>query len=279
MIVVLGPILTYFGIALITGANIRSMWGGPLFSFFGVLLITTYPFQKTADASVTEQTEIRKTLRGCLIAATVMLLALTARNAIVPPIRGEFSRVHFPGKVVSQEVQRRWAEHETSQLSIVGGDMFVAGCASIYSKQKLDVYAGLKPITSPWVSDEEIIQHGGMILWDIDKYGENPPSGWIDRFRNATVLEPFHCHAAGAAKGIGCQRRDDSCSVFSADRQGSRGKIGNLLVIKIFKVAQLATLKVAHSLILVTRRVSEETALVALPLRLANASGFQKNPS
>ena len=201
-IVVLGPILIYVVVALITGANIRSKWGGPLFSFLGVWLIANYPFQKNSDANITKQTEIRKALRGCLVAATVMLFAFTVKNTVIPPLRGEFSRVHFPGQVVSQEVQQRWAEHETSELSIVGGDMFVAGCTSVYAEKKLDVYAGLKPITSPWVSDEEINKRGAMIVWNIDETGKAPPSSWLNRFPNSTVLEPFQCHAGGAAQGL-----------------------------------------------------------------------------
>ncbi len=202
-IVVLGPILTYVGIALITGATIRSMWGGPLFSFVGVLLISMYCHAQTNSSSKTvERVEVQKTLRGCLVAATIMLFALTFRNAVMPSIRGDFSRVHFPGKVVSEEIQRRWAEHEEGPLSIVGGDMFVAGCSSIYSPQKIDVFAGMKPETSPWVSDELVKQRGAILVWNINDTAEAPPLDWLVRFQNAIVLEPFKCSAAGAAKGL-----------------------------------------------------------------------------
>lgn len=201
-IVALGPILIYVVVALITGAKIRSKWGGPLFSFFGVWLIASYPFRKNSDVNITKQIEIQKALRGCLVAATIMLFGFTVKNTVIPPLRGEFSRIHFPGQVVSQEVQKRWAEHETSELSIVGGDMFVAGCTSVYAEEKLDVYAELKSITSPWVSDEEINKRGAMIVWNIDETGKAPPSGWLRRFPNSTVLEPFQCHAGGTAQGL-----------------------------------------------------------------------------
>jgi hypothetical protein len=201
-IVVLGPVLIYLCVATLTGANIRSMWGGPLFCCLGVLLLSLNRDFSLADFAPTAGEDVRKVLRGCVIASVVMMIALIGRNVVSPTFRGDFSRVHFPGETVSSEVHRRWAELSDKPLSIVGGDMFVAGCVGVYSESKVDVFAGMSLAANPWLDDESINQRGAVFVWNIDETGEVPPNDWISRFDNARIAEPFHCNASGAASSL-----------------------------------------------------------------------------
>ncbi len=195
-IVVLGPILIYVVLAAVTGSNIRSMWGGPLFSFFGVLLIE---LSKDARGEFQYTPKVRKGVRNCLIAASVMLIGLFCRNALSPVIRDDFSRVHFPGQAVADEVHRRWKSRVNEPLTIVGGELFSAGCVAIYSSDHLDVYTAVSAEINPWLNDEKVAQRGGVFLWNIGDWGNEPPQHWLDRFEGATVMEPIELPARAPA--------------------------------------------------------------------------------
>ena len=201
-IVVCGPILFYLVAAALTGVNIRSMWGGPLFCFFGVLLIA---LSQNAKGDVVTPPMVSKGLRNCLIAGCVMLVGLFVRNGLGPLVRSDFSRVHFPGQSVCQEVHRRWMERVDAPLEIVGGEMFTAGCVGVYSNHQVDVFAGVSLEANPWVDDAALNQHGGMLVWDVAEMGEKPPVDWVARFENAQVMEPFVCRAAGTARDRNAQ--------------------------------------------------------------------------
>ena len=190
-----GPILIYVLLAAVTGATIRSMWGGPLFSFLGLLIIALFQIDFSEQA-------YRKVLRNAMIAAFVMAAALFVRNGFGPALRGKLSKVHFPGQQVTQEVNALWARHYDRPLEIVGGQMFVCGCVGVYSDQPVDVFAGLKPEANPWVSDQRLTATGGMILWDLDKYGPNPPAGWMARFPTAQMLPTITCPTKALAGDI-----------------------------------------------------------------------------
>ena len=185
-IVVLGPIVVYLVVSALWGASIRSMWGGPLFSFLGLFLLATFLVQQKDD-------QIGRVIRSSLIVGVVMALALFIRNGLGPAVRGELSKVHFPGAEVTRTINQRWRQMHGTDLKIVGGQMFVAGCVGVYSESHVDVFGGMTPDHNPWTSDQEMMEVGGMIVWDKDEYGDPPPQDWLSRFPNAELLEPIVC--------------------------------------------------------------------------------------
>lgn len=185
-IVVLGPVAIYLIVSAAWGATIRSMWGGPLFSFLGLLLITSFVVNQ-------QDRQISRVIRSSLTVGLVMALALFIRNGFGPAVRGELSKVHFPGADVTKQLHQRWQQFENTPLQIVGGQMFVAGCAGVYSPQKVDVFSGLEPLHNPWIADRQMERVGGLIVWDQDDYGKAPPHDWISRYPNSQVLPPIVC--------------------------------------------------------------------------------------
>jgi len=184
VIAVGGPIAIYVVLALVTGASIRSMWGGPLFSFLGLLLIVWFKVEYDSAAC-------RKVVRDSLMIGCLMALGLFIRNGFGPAVRGELSKVHFPGQQIAQMIGQRWSAHYQQPLQIVGGQMFVSGCIGVYSENPIDVFGDLNPEANPWVSDERLRKQGGMIVWDIDDPGLATPDHWQERFPNAELLEPL----------------------------------------------------------------------------------------
>jgi len=185
-IVVLGPVAVYILLSAVWGASIRSMWGGPLFSFLGLFLVATFLVQDHAE-------NIRRVIRSSLIVGGVMALALFVRNGFGPAVRGELSKVHFPGAEVAHEVNARWRQLHGSDLKIVGGQMFVAGCVGVYSANDIRVFGELTPMNNPWVSDRAMAETGGMIVWDMDDFGNAPPHDWLTRYPTAELMPPIVC--------------------------------------------------------------------------------------
>lgn len=183
-IVVLGPVVVYLVVSTLWGAAIRSMWGGPLFSFLGLFVVATFLVQEQAS-------NIRYVIRSSLIVGGVMALGLFVRNGFGPAVRGELSKVHFPGADVAREVNQRWQQLHGSPLEIVGGQMFVAGCVGVYSDSPIDVFGGMAPRNNPWVSDLLMAQTGGMIVWDKDEFGDPPPKDWLTRYPTAELMDPI----------------------------------------------------------------------------------------
>lgn len=188
-IVTLGPILIYVLLSMISGASIRSMWGGPLFSYFGVWLFAT--FQLPLD-----NRKLRKIIRDSILVGVCMLLALVARNLSGPLLRDKLSRIHFPGAELAETLNATWdsnIDDENGDLEVVGGHMFIAASASVYSPQHIDVYAGLSEEASPWLSDDQFKLRGGIIVWEIlDDNSRSPDTRWLKRFPNCKLLDSIH---------------------------------------------------------------------------------------
>jgi hypothetical protein len=181
-----GPIAIYLLLAILTGASIRSMWGGPLFSFLGLLLIVLFKVEY-------DRVACRKVIRDSLIIGCLMAVGLFIRNGFGPAVRGELSRVHFPGQQIAKMIDQRWSEHYQQPLQMVGGQMFVSGCVGVYSENPIDVFGDLIPEANPWVSDERLKKQGGVIVWDLDDPGMSNPDLWQERFPSAVLLSPLEC--------------------------------------------------------------------------------------
>ena len=187
IIVACGPILFYMLVGLVTGSSIRSMWGGPLFSYFGLLLMVAGGCQ-AIDRSL---------LKRCVIAGAVMMIALTVRNAAGPLVRDNLSRIHFPGAAVAKEVNRRWNAHFDEPLSVLGGEMFVAGSVNANCEHPIDVYAGMIPAENPWTSDAEVNRQGAVLVWKKEDIGLKKVANWKQRFPRAFDVKPLIANSRG----------------------------------------------------------------------------------
>ena len=200
LIMTVVPILFYCVVGAATGANIRSMWGGPLFCFWGVLLIElSQDARKWHQNNAISSKATQIVLRNCCIAASVMLLGLFVRNSLGPLVREDFSRIHFPGQEVCEEVHRRWGNRVDTPLQVIGGSMFTAGCVGVYSDQQVDVFSHLSEKECPWLNDADVDRHGGVFVWEIDDHGPKLPAHWRERFPHLQLMEPFECPAGGLA--------------------------------------------------------------------------------
>ena len=184
---VLIPLLIYLIVSMIHGLHLRSMWGGPLFSFAGVLWLASFELS-------TDQLNIRRFIRGCLIVGIVMAVGLTARNCLGPAVRHKASRVHFPGPALSQQVQDRWRARFGTDLPAVGGTFDISANIGIQCDFPVMVYADMDPEVSPWMDDEDFQASGGVIVWNARQHGTELPLDFQQRFDHVEIGRPIICN-------------------------------------------------------------------------------------
>jgi hypothetical protein len=179
----LGPLALALLFALITGAQLRSMWGASMFGYVGVLLFLTLHVElQPADA--------RHLVSRCAILSIVLAAVYGVMNVVGPHLRHKPSRVHFPGLQLASHVHDVWRKHHGAPLPIIAGDAWLAGNAAFYGPSCPSVYPSLRADWAPWTSDEKLRREGGVIVWHIAADGDSADKSWKNRFPEARLQPP-----------------------------------------------------------------------------------------
>ena len=118
------PIVLIFLTSLITGSKIRTMWMTPFYLFFGAL--TVYLLQAQINL---------KKLKPFLV-GFIFLFFLSPVLYTYVSISKNDKRTDYPGREISNLVQRRWDENFTNNISIVVGDEWYAGNLSYHLESR-----------------------------------------------------------------------------------------------------------------------------------------------
>ena len=114
------PILLVFLTSMIFAAKIRTMWMTPFYLFLGVLILQI--FKKNLN---------KKNLKNFYLAFIVFFVMSPATYLFVS-YSNEYKRTDYPGKEISNLVQRRWDKNFSNKISIVIGDEWYAGNLSYH---------------------------------------------------------------------------------------------------------------------------------------------------
>ena len=187
----LGPFLVHLAVSAVFKIRLHSMHGAQLWTFAGLLMLFCLQTQEV-------RLVWRSVLAGCATMAVVLLAALVIRNVAAPYLRGKSSRIHFPGRALTAQVDQLWHRRFDRPLPIVAGEWWLAGNVAIYGPSRPSVYGGrlgdtldFAPRYSPWTSDEDLCRRGGVILWDCRRQGDLLPPELHERFPTAEVLPPL----------------------------------------------------------------------------------------
>ena len=109
-----------FFTSVLTGAKIRTMWMTPFYLYFGTLMIFIF------------KEYISKDRFKRFILSFLVLFILSPVTYLYISISNDFKRTDYPGKEISNLVQRRWDKNFTNNISIVVGDEWYAGNLSYH---------------------------------------------------------------------------------------------------------------------------------------------------
>lgn len=185
LVVVLGPIALYLAASAATGAFLRPMWGGPLFTYFAVLLLSLFEARPEPAAA-------QKSMRYALATGVVLFGVALLRPMLLPYTANVATRTQFPGPDLAVAVRERWQARFAGTPPIVAGQWWPAASASYYLGTRPTVYGELSSFCSPWTSDEELLEQGGVVLWLIGDDRDPPlPRKWQQRFPTLIREKPI----------------------------------------------------------------------------------------
>ena len=118
------PLLLIFLTSLIFGSKIRTMWMTPFYLFMGTFII--YVLQK--------QINFLKIKKFLVLFIALFLLSPLAYAYI--SLSKDNKRTDYPGKKISQKVQKKWDNDFTGEINVVLGDEWIAGNLSYHLKSR-----------------------------------------------------------------------------------------------------------------------------------------------
>ena len=142
------PIILIFLTSIILGAKIRTMWMTPFYLFLGVLLIQIFK-------EYLNKNNLKK-----FLAVFVVLFILSPISYVFISLSNEFKRTDYPGREISELVQRRWDKNFSNNISIVVGDEWYAGNLSYHLSSRPTWYNTIENDLSLITSDTGVIYIG-----------------------------------------------------------------------------------------------------------------------
>ncbi len=118
------PIALIFLTSMIMGVKIRTMWMTPFYLFMGVLIV--YMFQS--------QINLKKFNHFISVFIILFIISPFAYGYI--SITQKNKRTDYPGKEISQLVEKRWNKNFTNKIAIVIGDEWHAGNLSYHLESR-----------------------------------------------------------------------------------------------------------------------------------------------
>ncbi len=118
------PFILVFLTSILTGAKVRTMWMTPFYLFFGTLMIHLF-----------KEYISNKNIKKFMITFLVLFI-LSPVSYLYVSVSNDFKRTDYPGKEISNLVQRRWDKNYLNEISIVIGDEWYAGNLSYHLKSR-----------------------------------------------------------------------------------------------------------------------------------------------
>ena len=142
------PIFLIFLTSFVSGAKIRTMWMTPFYLFIGILLIQIF------KNSLNEK-NIKK-----FLAVFLIFFIMSPLSYFYVSLSNEFKRTDYPGREISDLVQRRWDKNFSNDISIVVGDEWYAGNLSYHLSSRPTWFNTIENDLSSVTSNTGVIYTG-----------------------------------------------------------------------------------------------------------------------
>ena len=161
---------TAMAMALSSFANLRmlGLWALPWFPFIGLACVLWFKRPILAGG-------LRAFWVAWVLFAGGMIVLALARNVARPYMSGYIGNVKHPGEALAISADEFWKSTmgsiesaRSAPLTIVIGDVFVAGNIGVYGPSHPDVLIDGIPSRSPWIDLERIKSEGALLVWRGD---------------------------------------------------------------------------------------------------------------
>ena len=142
------PIILVFFTSITLGAKIRTMWMTPFYLFLGVMLI-----------QLLRQHFSEKRMQK-FFGIFLIFFILSPASYLFVSLSNDYKRTDYPGREISDLVQRRWDRNFTNDISIVVGDEWYAGNLSYHLDSRPTWFNTIENNLSSITSDTGVIYTG-----------------------------------------------------------------------------------------------------------------------
>lgn len=166
----LTPMAVFCLLSLVAGFELRSMWGTPLLLLWGAVLVCRFEFVSIRGP---------KMLWLPPLVVSLLMAGLYAGSTLTSlPLRDKGKRTNFDGAVFAEAVKARWQAETDQPLAIVIGGPWEAGNTGHYLPERPTAYLYGDSARARWVTDEDVREHGAMIVWTKAARADTPPEDW-----------------------------------------------------------------------------------------------------
>lgn len=213
LVAVLGPVLLHVAASVFAGLQLRDGWGAPLWTFVGLMLLVL------VRADDTDQAWRRFLVTWAVVAVAFLVAFVLTTFASHWPLR-----VHFPGRALAHAINDRYSEQVGRPPAIIAGDWWLAGNVCLHSTDRPRLFGSLEPssdrltrgrkpirtpgryyvpdpLTSPWTSDRDLFERGGVLVWDAAAFGEALPVELRERYPGARTQPAIELPYLGGMTG------------------------------------------------------------------------------
>ncbi|OAN50566.1 glycosyltransferase [Paramagnetospirillum marisnigri] len=161
MAVSFGPAVAVVVLSAISGGEMRVEWAT---TFFATLPIVLLRYLYAAP----DGPRLRRFMVWVagLNAAMMTTFVLIFGGWINQVPEGEWSR--FPDRAVAAAISESWAKVCPGPVPVIVSDSWLAGTASYRLPGRPRVYTEADSFMAPWLSDEDVQDSGGVVVWNMD---------------------------------------------------------------------------------------------------------------
>jgi 4-amino-4-deoxy-L-arabinose transferase-like glycosyltransferase len=152
------PVVILVLSSLATGSQLRNHWGVQLFQFLPIWIAWRWRNSNTLKLTLL----IPLALAAQAAGFTYYAVKQSQPDAAQAERRADSS---YPARNMASAALAHWKQQTSCPLKIIGGD-FEAGLVSAFVKEFPVVYSG--PEATPWVTADQINQHGIMYVVDMN---------------------------------------------------------------------------------------------------------------
>ncbi len=142
------PIILVFFTSITFGAKIRTMWMTPFYLFLGVMLIQLF------------RQNFSKHRMKKFFGIFLIFFILSPASYLFVSLSNDYKRTDYPGREISDLVQRRWDRNFINDISIVVGDEWYAGNLSYHLNSRPTWFNTIENNLSSITSDTGVIYTG-----------------------------------------------------------------------------------------------------------------------